>query len=224
MEMLQRHSQRSVRAPQRKRVVGEYQLATYRHRFFDVSEGQGMKVRSLWISVHFQGALIGAAAFSEWKIAWGVDPSEFWWMADGLSLEDGRLAEVLGSFWPHHDWPADYGNVVTFHRLAIDTSNDTGRRGLKVLGDYLHEEFFGRASAILIQAYPLEFEGKLPIGSPRRNVFNRRLAGMMRLYASALGATPFEDQSAYPGWMWILMTTMPLPDATADTKWLEDIR
>lgn len=183
-----------------------------------------MKVRSVWISIHYDDRFIGAAEFSEWSIPKGARPSTFWYWADGLSIEDSRLAEVLGSFWPRQAWPPLFGNVVTFHRLAVDTRRDGGRTALRQLGAYLAVEFRRRASVIVLQAFPLEFEGELPHGSGRKPLFNRRVAAMLRLYQSSLGACPFADQASYPGWMWLALRDIPPPTRKANAKWLARIR
>lgn len=183
-----------------------------------------MKLRSVWISIHFNDLLVGAAEFNEWWIPPITRPSVFWYWADGLSIEDGRLAEVMGSFWPRKSWPPAFGNVVTFHRLAIDSSLDRGRAGLQHLGAFLATEFGKRVSVMVMQAYPLEFEGELPHGSPRLPIFRHRVAAMLRLYEGSIGATPFADQAVYPGWMWLAMRDVPPPNPRASTEWLKRTR
>lgn len=101
------------------------------------------------------------------------------------------MAELLAAFWDWHCWPPEYGTVVIFSRLAIDSRLDVGRNALVRLGEFLQVEFGRRASVLLLKAFPLEFENSVTTKNDRQLALDRRSQAMFRLYERSLLVRPF---------------------------------
>lgn len=221
--MLSPGDQPPSRRPARTVHIAGYDFHSYRERYFDASEGEEMKLRHLTISITYEGALVGTAKLREWSLPGFCSPEAFWETADGLSQEDTDAAELLGAFWEWHQWPPQYGNVVIFSRLAIDSRRDAGRKGLRRLGDYLQVEFGRRASVLLLKAFPLEFEHA--VGSDlidRQVLFDRRSRAMLRLYRDTLRVQPLSDHGRLTNWMWRPLRYCPAPARTPNINWHEE--
>lgn len=196
---------------------GEYLLDCYRGGFVEWDDS-AYEWRELWIEIHLRSQLIGAARLREWRLPPFPDPSEFFYWADGYSSEDSLFAEVVCSFWDEVEFPSQFGNIVNFLRLAIDSGRDKEHRALQLLGEFLHIELQRRASVYLLKAFPLEFEN---VSRGLSNEFQARLSAMHRLYARRLGARPFADQTTYPGFMWRPIRYCPEPATVPSQVWLE---
>jgi hypothetical protein len=220
--MLQRaEEEHGARRPTKSISRGRYTLKSYRGRFFD--EGDGYARRSVWIEIWYSRTLVGVADLTEWRLPTFPVPRDFWELADDISLEDSEFAEVVCSFWPDYEFPSDYGNLLNFVRLAIDTKRDRGRRALKMLGEFLDVEAKRRVSLMVLKAFPLEFESELPEEEVRRHEqFAHRLRAMLRVYERDLGAKPIPDQATYPGFMWKELRYCPEPQPLPSREWLDE--
>ena len=220
--MLSPEDQPSSRRPTRTAHIAGYDFHTLRHRYFDASDGGEMKLRHLTISISFEGTLVGTAKLREWSLPVFCSPGEFWEIADGLSQEDTDGAELLGAFWDWHQWPPEYGTVVIFSRLAIDSRRDRRRNALRLLGEYLQVEFGRRASVLLLKAFPLEFEHVVGPNPDRQVLFDRRSRAMLRLYRHALGVEPLPDHGRLTDWMWRPLRYCPAPAHAPNVNWYEE--
>lgn len=211
------------RRPARSATIGAYQFSSYCGRYYDASEvGDDMKLRGVTITIKHAGRVAGIAKLKEWWLPPFSSPTQFWDTADNLSQEQADLAELVGSFWQWHEWPPEFGTIVLFSRLVIDSRLDSGRAALDRLGEYLMIEFGRRASVLLLKAFPLEFANALGPGHEhRRASFERRSRAMLRMYGASLRARPLPDQEAYAGWMWRSLRYCPDPSLTADPDWRE---
>lgn len=195
--------------------IDGYDLTSFRSRYWQ--DDGDVTSRVVRINIQTNGEIIGVANFTEWKLAPFVAAPKFWDYADGDTADDGLAAKIVAEFWDPYDWPPDYGNVLVFHRLAIDSSADPRHSALRRLGQFIPIEFGRRVSIMLLKAYPLEFEAVLlPDGGWQTAIdpsgtFERRLRAMFRLYASALAVKPLHAQNLYPGWMWRSIRYCPEP-------------
>lgn len=210
------------RRPSRESRLGDYVFRSYRDRYFDASDGEGMMRRDIVISIEHLGRLVGVANLKEWRLPVFCLPDDFWNTADDLSQEDTDVAELLGAFWEWHCWPPEYGTVVIFSRLAIDSSLDTGRKALGRLSEYLKMEFGRRASILLLKAFPLEFENSVGPEKDRQLMLQRRSQAMLRLYSVTLRVRPLPDQTFHPGWMWRPLRYCPAPSAEPNLDWRDE--
>lgn len=206
----------------RTHEIGGYVFRSYRGRYFDVSEGENIKLRGVTIAIERDGNIVGVAKLKEWWLPLFSSPLDFWDTTDNLSQEHADLAELVGASWDWHEWPPEYGNIVLFSRLAIDSRLDAGREALNRLGEYLTIEFGRRASVMLLKAFPLEFENALTGDDGRRRAkLQHRSRAMLRMYARSLCVQPLPDQGVFSGWMWRQMRYCPDPAPIADADWRE---
>jgi hypothetical protein len=144
-------------------------------------------------------------------------------LADDLSLAEADLAAVVGSFWEDYLWPPDYGNIILFDRLGINSGRDRGRRAIQELGSMLSIEFAPRVSALFLKAFPLEFESNLTVDDVLgQRFFERRRRAMKRLYGVAFGCEELPDAGSLMGWMWRSYRYSPPPLAQPDLTWIDE--
>ncbi len=173
-------------------------------------------MRHVVVTVTKSTLTLGAAKLRQWRLPAMADPNEFWYYADRLSHVDADLADMVNSHWVGQDMPSEYGDLVLFDRLAIDTAADVDRKALRRLGEYLLSEFGNRVSVMLLKAFPLEYEGELgPDHADRRDLYQRRQKAMLRLYRSELGVERFASSAGEVGWMWRTFQGCPAPSETS---------
>lgn len=179
---------------------GPYTVECRRRPFWKAEDSYLFQNRDVeWRILSAQG-VCAAAKFVEWRGSPEGEIEEFVDEADALSQADYDMALSIGQSWDWTNFPFDYGTVVRFERLAIDTAKDTRRLAWSYIGRALHREFSRRAALMLLKAFPLEYEGE--VTDDNRAAFERRLAAMARLYQFRLGALPLPNSWGQRGWMW----------------------
>jgi hypothetical protein len=209
--------------PSLARTLGSYTFRSFRSGFVDASEGESnesLRVRDVAITIAREELMVGAAKLRQWRLPAMTDPRHFWYHADHLSQIDADFAEMVNSHWSTEDFPSNYGDMILFDRLAIDSASDAKRRALRLLGEYLLIEFGNRLAVMLLKAFPLEYENSLDSAhADRRDSFHRRQKAMQRLYRSALGVERFASPAGDSGWMWRGFDGCPAPSEAINDDW-----
>lgn len=170
--------------------------------------------RDIHISVSTSQNKCAHAHFFEWDAPGLVDPAQFTLEADHLSLADARLALAAARSWDWHSFPFDYGTIVCFERLIIDTRLDAGRKVWQMLNLAISKEFLRRGSVLLLKAFPLEYENNINSDEQQRTA-NRRIMAMRRLYQKQLGAQALPNEYGGRGWLWKPLRYCPEPRSVA---------
>ena len=193
---------------------GPYLIECRRQRFWKADERFIFKSRDIEWRLLSEHGVCAAAKFVEWRGSpeGGID--EFVSEADALSQADYDMAEAIRRSWQWYQFPFDYGTVIRFDRLAIDTLKDSQRLAWRYLSRALDHEFGIRGAVILLKAFPLEYESE--VNNDRRVRFDRRSAAMTRLYRSRLGARPLPNDWGEKGWMWIPLRSSIEPGDVGD--------
>lgn len=192
------------------RFDGPYTVECRRHPFWKVEEGCFFQNRDVEWRIKSALGVCAAAKFVEWRGSPQGEIEEFVEEADALSQADYDMALSIGQTWDWTNFPFEYGTVVRFERLAIDTAKDTQRLAWSYIGRALHREFSKRAALMLLKAFPLEYEGA--VTDNNRRAFQKRLAAMARLYQFRLGALTLPNRWGDEGWMWRPMRFSEQPD------------
>lgn len=224
VEKLLRTEEVRTRRPRWSFSYGAYLVECYRgnlvHELYD--EEDSPRRRNLYISVRLAGVVVSVGHLLEWNVPFGATPFDFWWAADAVSQEEADVAYMLASYWSFDEWPADFGSIVLFNRLAIQTANDFERSALATIRVAIERELRVRASILLLKAFPLEYEAQ-PDAVDRTLGLRNRQRAMMRWYGRQLGVHPFVDQTRFRGWMWRPLRYCPPPTtALPDEAWLPD--
>lgn len=214
-----------VRKPIWVTSFGQYAVRCWRDRPAAIDDGTVFTFRSVNMDVLLEGALVGRAELEEWMVSPSApdyentpfpDADQFYSEADDWSFEASRMAGVVQRNWEWDHFPGDYGAIVEFRRLAIDSAFDVNRGALDAVGMALQKEFSRRAAVVLLLAFPLEFEHNVgEPGSETATKFEARRRAMQRHYRHHLGFQPLPDQQTHPGWMWRPMRYCPDPLQTA---------
>jgi hypothetical protein len=168
--------------------------------------------RKVRISIGREAGILGRATFEEWRMKEYAGPDAFFQNADDWSFEASRFADVVRRNWHEFDFPGDYGTMVEFRHLVIDTARDSARAAAAAIEKAMEREFRHRASVVLLLAFPLEFESNLPPADAHRTaLFQKRRQAMQRLYSRDLHMKNLPDQERHPGWMWRPMRRYPAP-------------
>ena len=149
--------------------------------------------------------------FVEWKGDGLADGEEFFYEADGLSQEDSDTASLLLSCWDDDELPFDYGTVVRFDRVVVDWEIDRPPLAFRALAAAIVKEFGSRGAAMILKAFPLEFEGVGATASGNGRFLDSRQAAMKRHYRRQLGARPLPGLYGEEGWLWYPLRYCPEP-------------
>lgn len=129
-----------------------------------------------------------------------VSDSTIWWAMDGTSANMSRIAEVLLSNWRDVAFEVTgFGQVMEIRSIWVEPGHRRPRIWVPVVQELLRRVKWSVAFAL---AFPLEYQGKLPAGSPLRGAFRRRQQAMFRYYGQHLGMSRLPGPEGRSGWIW----------------------
>lgn len=111
------------------------------------------------------------------------------------------LAEAVAAAWSVRRL-SRRGPLLEFARLWVRPAHATDGRWACAAEAVIRRRYAGRFSLLIGMAFPIEYEGAVPEGSPLEPAFERRRRAMRRLHARALGARPLPGGPGEEGWMW----------------------
>jgi hypothetical protein len=156
--------------------------------------------------------LVAAGTFSEWDF----DDADGFPSLKGLMYAcDARrqatydMAEVVFSSFRHveketAETPFDYGTVVLFERLRIESASPHESDTVWALIGEIARRFRRRRprpAFIILRAFPLEYQGN--VTKANEAAFTRRQRALMRLYVHRLGLETLPGQPGKDGWQWL---------------------
>ncbi|WP_315774690.1 MULTISPECIES: hypothetical protein [unclassified Bradyrhizobium] len=143
---------------------------------------------------------------------------------DMISQDSYNSAYVVSKLWGGEDegqwgWtdkPFAYGDLIIFNRLVSDAQKSKDISAVWALvNELLHhlQRISGKhlTSAIMLKAFPLEFEGN--VDAKNKKKFERRKRALMRHYRQRMGFEPVPNSSlAKEGWMLKLINSFAAPE------------
>lgn len=161
-----------------------------------------VKQRDLFCWIIAKKRRVGALNFVEFEPDVLISNDDFFDTMDADYHADAHLAEVLCTAWDEVVPDVlDYGPVLEF-RLAW-VSPEYARSGLwAAAARALIEAEFDDHSILVMKAFPLEYEGRAPIGAPAHKGLERRRAAMVRYYGRLFGVARFPGMFGDDGWLW----------------------
>lgn len=169
--------------------------------FFDEDDTALVRWRTTQAAIRLEGRIVGAIEFAEYEAA-AVHEREFFDVMDAESYEMARVASVLLSAWRDAlDRVLGYGRLLEIRWVWVEPNHPVAGIWIPVL-EALMARVERYTAVVLAMAFPLEYEGKLPEGAPRRSAFERRRRAMLRYYERRLGLTSLPSPLGGQGWLW----------------------
>ena len=201
--------------PSWSKISGPFQMTVWRRRYFTL-DSEEYHYRTIHFQISVERDNIAAGHFVEWRGPSSSDMECFYQAADIVSNEDYEFAEAVLSSWDRIPPLFDFGTLVRFERLAI---RPTILSSLvwKMIATMIHREFGRRGSAMLLKAFPLEYEGALgqSASSSLRQKFEKRRRAMERHYGRVLKVQLLPGAAGKSGWMWRSLHHCPHPSPSA---------
>jgi hypothetical protein len=180
-----------------------YILAYRKSRRHRMDEGTGcVRTRDLFCWILFEEQQVGALHLVEFKPDTDIDNDEFYYTMDAEAFADVKLAEVLCHSW--HDVVHDvlvHGPVLEF-RLAWMSPEHAKSAVWATAAEALIRAEFDEYSILVMKAFPLEYEGRAPEGSPAHDFLIHRQAAMIRYYTRLFRVDRFPGTWGADGWVW----------------------
>ncbi|HEX4183966.1 MAG TPA: hypothetical protein VHY34_11980 [Caulobacteraceae bacterium] len=175
-----------------------------RSRWWRLSEDPETYTRSRTTFAWFvrAGKKIGAVRFNE--IDAGMEEDNVFLLSmDDNSFSDGQLALTLCSEWRDVGFTVGcYGPIVEVAEAWIHPHFAPGGSWADV-ATMLLARLFADRSILVLKAFPLEYEGTTPAGSPSPTALLSRQRAMVRHYRRTLNARSLPGRPGKEGWMWL---------------------
>jgi len=147
---------------------------------------------------------ISAIQLFEYDICPGMSNGRFFDLMDAESLIEGHLAETLCDSWKWFSVEvAQHGTLLDFRMAWADPALCPHGLWSAVAKEIIAREFPGHV-LLTMKAFPLEYEGRAPIGAPSNAGLLSRQKAMIRYYRQQFGIMPFSGQSGDEGWLYRL--------------------
>ncbi len=115
---------------------------------------------------------------------------------------EARLSRVICDCW--NDVPESlsvYGPIVDF-RSAWISPDASNRKLFSLAGNAILGTVFSDCSCVIMKAFPLEYQGEAPDGSPLENRLQLRQLAMVRYYRRVFGVEPLPGAYGSEFWLW----------------------
>lgn len=167
---------------------------------FDVDEYGDAVLKTetfAWLVVN--GRRIGAFQLFEFDPAGCGGNDDFIAIMDVDQEIEARLSIILTSAWNITDLPLDWP-ILEFRSAWIAPAYARGGLFAKAANAIIGE--IGMFSLLIMCAFPLEYEGNAPSGTPQHRALRRRQRAMIRHYKKVFGVEPLPGQYGKAGWLW----------------------
>ena len=145
---------------------------------------------------------LSAIQLFEYDICPGMSNGRFFDLMDAESLIEGHLAETLCDSWKRFSVEvAQHGTLLDFRMAWADPALCPHGLWSAVAKEIISREFPGHV-LLTMKAFPLEYEGRAPMGAPSHAGLLSRQRAMIRYYRQQFGITPFAGQSGDEGWLY----------------------
>ena len=170
-------------------------------RLFRIGEG-AVRMREIpgWIEINGQRG--GLLNFVEYVPDILIDNTEFFESMDLHAQATSDLAAVLCDGWEYVSTDvSDHGPILEFRTAWMAPS--FARGGVwATLAERVIEKVFPKHALLVMKAFPLEYEGRAPVGTPAHGGLVSRQAAMKRYYMRLFGVRPFPGEAGEEGWLW----------------------
>lgn len=180
-------------------TVGGYTVSCRRQPYQRYLEVAGFNFRDVYFMVEAPCiGVVAKAEFVEWRATTPCfNLSDYVYAADAVNQEEFDSADAYWRSFEDFDNAFDYGTLVRFDRLRIQTFADVRRMAWECIRQGINREFRHRCAAMTLKAFPLEFMGKGD--EVDDGVIERKQKAMHRLYRKELGVEPLVCGDS---WMW----------------------
>jgi hypothetical protein len=179
-----------------------YILQYRKSRWHRMMMGEGCVIkRDLFCWLNFKNQQVGALHFVEFKPDPWINNDEFLFTMDADSYADMQIAEMLCDGWSEANDVLAYGPVLEF-RFAWMAPQHATTAIWATAAEALIKAEFDDHSILVMQAFPLDYEGRAPDGSPAHVGLVRRQVAMIRYYRRLFGVDHFPGEWGADGWLW----------------------
>jgi hypothetical protein len=162
----------------------------------------GIRYRRMFCWVVVQKKRVSAFELFEYEISFDLDNDQLFELMDCESSIASNLAEVICDAWDYFsDDISPYGSLLDF-RMAWSDPNH-GPHGLwAVAAKNLISQEFSSHALLTMKAFPLEYQGRAPIGAASHAGLVSRQRAMIRYYQKTFGVASFPGQDGEKGWLY----------------------
>jgi hypothetical protein len=139
--------------------------------------------------------------FSAYDAAGCADNDHFARVMDCDSEFESRFATALCSAWDDVPQIGASGRVLLFEDAWLAPAYSRGDLFARAARSVIDAVFPDHVLLIML-AFPLEYEGEAPDGSPEARASMLRQRAMIRYYKRIFGVQPFSGRQGREGWLW----------------------
>ena len=147
------------------------------------------------------GERVGTIQLHEWHPGLLVPNDDFFWAMDERDDETCAVAKVLIEAWDIQEL-IEAGPILEFSSLWMHPDHSKGSVWAPALEALIRRRYRNRFSVMVLKAFPIEYSGAVPGGSPLEKGFVSRSRAMQRLHARVIGAASLPGELGDCGWMW----------------------
>lgn len=171
-------------------------------RWRSLAEDERVRKRELFAWIQVGRRRVGALELHEFEMSGCLDNDDVLDVMDCEDAFESRLAEVLCSVVDN--LPSDvmpYGSILDFRHGWIAPAPAYQGLFAKAATTIIGMAFPDHA-LLVMKAYPLEYEGQVPNGTPVQTGLAARQRAMARYYGKIFGVQPLPDPHGKEGWLW----------------------
>ncbi len=145
---------------------------------------------------------VGAILVNLWDTNGIPDNQEFFDEMDTYSMASAELASVIIDCWDVLEiFP--YGAIVDITNGWVTPRNRIPGILTDAVNILIDQHINEEKALMILKAYPLEYEGRVPVGDRERKLaFTRRQTVLMDYYEKVLGVSRLPGLYGREGWMW----------------------
>ena len=179
----------------------KYQITIKSENIF-CEEGDSVCKQEVFCSIHHVSKTVGFLHFILWSCDdFHITNENFFYQIDSNTMEASSLGGTLVSCWDYVGDILSEGAILEFSRLW--TSQGTPPEAwVKATDLVVKKTDPERKSILILQAYPLEYEGILSPENNLQEAFKNRQKAMMRHYTNKLKVMALPNDFGEDGWMW----------------------
>jgi hypothetical protein len=145
---------------------------------------------------------VSAIQLFEYDICPGMSNDRLFDLMDAESFIEGHLAETLCDSWKWFSVEvAQHGTLLDFRMAWADPARCPHGLWSAVAKEIISREFPGHV-LLTMKAFPLEYEGRAPMGAASHVGLLSRQKAMIRYYRQQFDVVPFSGQSGDEGWLY----------------------
>lgn len=145
---------------------------------------------------------ISAIQMFEYDVCPGMSNEYFFGLMDDESFIEGELAAALCGGWKRFSVDvAQHGSLLDFRMAWADPALCPHGLWSFAAEEIIAREFPGYV-LLTMKAFPLEYQGRAPVGTPQHSGLLSRQKAMIRYYRKQFGVTSFSGKFGEKGWLY----------------------